>query len=81
MRKETQSNGISVRKNRPQSVNIWILFVFCGVVAIYDYMITDFGVHFICANQLNPFHPLDLQSKRKVSKKCYLCKKLTKGER
>ena len=25
--------------------------------------------------------PLDLQSKRKVSKKCYLCKKLTKGER
>ena len=25
--------------------------------------------------------PLDLRSKRKVSKKCYLCKKLTKGER
>ena len=25
--------------------------------------------------------PLDLRRKRKVSKKCYLCKKLTKGER
>lgn len=29
---------------------------FCVVVAIYDYMITDFGVHFICENQLNPCH-------------------------
>ena len=32
-------------------------------------------------NLLNLCHPLDLRRKRKVSKKCYLCKKLTKGER
>lgn len=36
MRKEMQTNGISVRKNRPQSVNIWIF-----IVAIYNYMIAD----------------------------------------
>ena len=35
----------------------------------------------ICANRCYLCPPLDLRRKRKVSKKCYLCKKLTKGER
>ena len=39
--------------------------------------LTTRGLVILCVLRI----PLDLQSKRMVSKKCYICKKLTKGER
>ena len=44
MRKEMQTNGISVRKNRPQPVNIWIFICvlkqYQGANSIIDKAIT-----------------------------------------